>query len=279
MKALITKLNGAVADTSLLKLGELRVYFSKKEDANTKNRGICLAFAENTDVSVVNGHFTDSTLSQDLGTTISFSANIEQTIYVSNDDCFISIANKYAITRISTIGFLSTMKFDVGDLHYSSKLVRLEVGYTNCYGDVNKVADADNIAFAIFAGSNVEGEDPSLAHKNSLVHLEITSKMTLDVATVGSNLLFFDGGQSQKTSWSNRDAANSIFGMKNVHFGNNVDAVLTNLSKCTYMSKMDKYSNYKKIGIYGTRTSASDSAVSILQTKGFTVSVTPEPTM
>lgn len=277
MKALITKLNGTIGNSDILKLGEMRVYFSKKDDNNKANRGIILAFNKDVEVSVVNGHFTDSTLEQDLGTTSSFLAGSQRTLFVSNDDCYISIPNKYVLKRISGAqsSYLSSIKFDIEDLAYSTAINRLEVGYSNVYGDIDKLEKLKDIAFLIFSGTEIESTN-SIFAIDSLIHLEVSSRTTLDAAKIGKNVLYFDGGHSKKISWSNRESSNSIFGMHDVHLGGNTDAALINLSACTYKQEADNYSSYKKIQIYGKRTSASDSAISILQNKGYTITITPE---
>lgn len=276
-KCLVTKLNGAIDNSDILKLGEMRVYFSKKDDNNKANRGIVLTFNKDVEISIVNGHFTDSNLEQDLGTTSSFLAGNERTVFVSNDDCYISIPNKYVLNRISIAQFsyLSTMKFDIEDLAYSTAISRLEVGYSKVYGDIDELKRLKNIMFLIFSGTEIESTN-SIFAMDSLRHLEVSSRTTLDAARIGKNVLFFDGGHSKKISWSNRESSNSIFGMHDVHLGGNTDAALINLSACTYKQEADNYTSYKKIQIYGKRTSASDSAISILQGKGYTIKVTPE---
>lgn len=276
-KCLVTKLNGAIDNSDILKLGEMRVYFSKKDDKNKANRGIVLTFNKDVEISIVNGYFTDSNLEQDLGTTSSFLAGQERTVFVSNDDCYISIPNKYVLGRISIAqsSYLSTMKFDIEDLAYSTAISRLEVGYSKVYGDIDELKRLKNIAFLIFSGTEIESTD-SIFAMDSLRHLEVSGRTTLDAARIGKNVLYFDGGHSKKISWSNRESSNSIFGMHDVHLGGNTDAALINLSACTYKQEADNYTSYKKILIYGKRTSASDSAISILQGKGYTIKVTPE---
>lgn len=276
-KCLVTKLNGTIDNSDMLKLGEMRVYFSKKDDNNKANRGVLLKFNKDVEISIVNGHFTDSTLEQDLGTTSSFLAGNEKTVFVSNDNCYISISNKYVLNRISVAqsSYLSTMKFDIEDLAYSTAISRIEVGYSKAYGDIDKLKRLKNIIYLTFSGTEIESTN-SIFAMDSLIHLEVSSRTTLDAARIGQNVLYFDGGHSKKISWSNRESSNSIFGMHDVHLGGNTDAALINLSACTYKQKADNNTSYKKIQIYGKRTSASDSAISILQGKGYTITVTPE---
>ena len=54
-----------------------------------------------------------------------------------------------------------------------------------------------------------------------------------------------------------------------------VDKMLVNQAKCQVGFNSNSPSWYKTIQIIGARTSASDAAVQTLQSKGYTVSITP----
>lgn len=60
--------------------------------------------------------------------------------------------------------------------------------------------------------------------------------------------------------------------MENINLNNDVDKMLINQAICQIGSRGGS-SWYKVISVTGTRTSASDSAISTLQEKGFTVTV------
>ena len=77
-------------------------------------------------------------------------------------------------------------------------------------------------------------------------------------------------------TWSNRPTSANILALEGGVKVDNVDKVLNNLMNCQvgYTSSDPNY--YKVISLKGTRTSESDAAVQALQSKGYTVSITPE---
>lgn len=70
---------------------------------------------------------------------------------------------------------------------------------------------------------------------------------------------------------SERDNNYNIISLQDVHLGSDVDAMLINQSKCVV-----NVNTAKTISVFGNKTSASDAAVQALQSKGYTVSITPE---
>lgn len=71
-------------------------------------------------------------------------------------------------------------------------------------------------------------------------------------------------------SWTERTSG-KIIAMSLINLGTNVDKMLVDQSSLEVGSKY----KYKLISVTGTRTSASDTAIQTLQSKGFTVSITP----
>ena len=72
-------------------------------------------------------------------------------------------------------------------------------------------------------------------------------------------------------SWTSRKESANVISLSGfIKLGSDVDKMLNNQAKCT-VGNVDN----KIIQVYGTRTSASDAAVQTLQSKGYTVSVTP----
>ena len=72
-------------------------------------------------------------------------------------------------------------------------------------------------------------------------------------------------------SWTSRNESANIISLTGlIKLGNYVDEMLNNQARCT-VGNVDN----KIIQVYGTRTSASDAAVQTLQSKGYTVSISP----
>ena len=76
-------------------------------------------------------------------------------------------------------------------------------------------------------------------------------------------------------TWSERPVSAVILALEDCNLGNYVDKMLQDQANCKASTASNPSSWYKLINVKGTRTSASDVAVTTLQQKGYTVSVTP----
>ena len=174
-KCLITKLNGSVSNDKLLKLGEMRFYF-KKEDkySNVLNHGISLTFAENTTISVVGGNFVDKTDNSNLGTTLSFEADVNKNIFVSNENCYISV-NKYLLLNISAVdGEDKTVcYFSIDDLKYSSKINNIYSLSSQVTGDIANLKNLTALTKINLYGSQVTGDIANLKDLTALTKINL----------------------------------------------------------------------------------------------------------
>ena len=99
-KTLVVKLAGTVDNDNLRKLGEMRIQIRPFSEGTLHpyNQRLDLHISEPIQLKLTgNGHFTDSTLAQNLGTTLTLQAG-NQSIYVSDSTSTLHIYNKYAIT-------------------------------------------------------------------------------------------------------------------------------------------------------------------------------------
>ena len=281
-KCLITKLNGSVSNDKLLKLGEMRFYF-KKEDkySNVLNHGISLTFAENTTISVVGGNFVDKTDSSNLGTTLSFDAGVEKSIFVSNENCYISV-NKYLLLNISAVnGENKTVcYFSIDDLKYSSKIISIYSLSPQTTGDIANLKNLTALTSLDLTNSQVAGDIAAFTNMSELKELRLnvpTSLVLGELSSLPTKLLFYSANRANKFTWNNtRSISYSIFALEYVALSESVDKALNDLASCTNKNTDSNPSWYKVINIIGTRTSASDTAVQALQSKGYTVSITTE---
>ena len=94
---LVTKLNGAIEDTSMLRIGEMRVHFSKVDNpTNAMHQLVVVGTKEGVLGIIGNGHFTDETLTQNLGKTAKV-RTWQETLYVSEEVREVAILDKYSI--------------------------------------------------------------------------------------------------------------------------------------------------------------------------------------
>ena len=186
MKCLITKLTGSVQNDSLMKIGEMRINVVKVEVPTSTTQKITLTFNKNAVVSIVgNGYFTDSSLAQNRGKSVSFTAFEQKDIYVSNEDFWISIADKYSLTyiRMGSNMYIS----DIADLKYSNGLERLFLT-KDCGGELSALNNKTNLITLYCNNSAVTGDLSSLSNLNKLQNLYCNnSAVTGDLSSL-SNL-------------------------------------------------------------------------------------------
>lgn len=99
---------------------------------------------------------------------------------------------------------------------------------------------------------------------------------TGDLSKIPSACVFisFDNNNTV-LSWTNRPSTAKILAIEGNAKITNVDKMLQDQAQCQVGFTASSQSWYKTISCVGTRTSASDVAVQTLQSKGYTVSITP----
>lgn len=173
-KCLVTKLNGAVANPSLLHIGEMRINIPHVNSPSKSTQEIELAFSKASDIKIIgDGHFTDETLSQNLGKVNGQVTN--EKVYVSNSDCELSISNKYNITTL-----VSNHEFDFEDLKYSAGLYKLSSAMG--VGDISSLANKPSLSY-LYLGSLLLTGDLSALKDAALTYVNISSaKITGDLS-------------------------------------------------------------------------------------------------
>lgn len=161
-KCLITKLNGVVSDTSILKLGEVR-FVVKKVDAPSKDiNKISLAYSSNETVSILgDSNFTNDSLVENKGKTANLNANELTNLFFSNVDCEFSLPNKYNLLKINV--FNPNAYFDIDSLKYSKNLGTLFfVNAKNVSGNLSSLKDLTSITYLGLQDSSVVGDISNL---------------------------------------------------------------------------------------------------------------------
>ena len=94
-----------------------------------------------------------------------------------------------------------------------------------------------------------------------------------DLAVMHPNLCYIDCGSGVTYTWSSRPSSSKIIAIPNKATMNNIDKMLQDQAQCQVGFTSSDNTLYKTITVAGTRTSASDEAVTALQSKGYTVSI------
>lgn len=242
-KTLVVKLAGTVDNDDLRKLGEMRIQItpiSKSPEPrapSSNSQLMSLTVAEPIQLKLTgDGHFTDSTLEQDLGTTFTLQAGNNR-IYVSDSTSTLHIYNKSAITAI-TLPFDGTnhhLHWEVDyadfagmyaltniDLHYVkvtadsslsavrdlTKLTNLKLmsgRYTQCKGDLSDVVGLTRLNILNLIEQNqITGNISSLAGLTNLTaaYLSFCSKLTGDTSSI-AHLHPNNGGKLASFNYDN----------------------------------------------------------------------------
>lgn len=349
-KCLVTKLNGVVDNSSLLKIGEMRIHISRVDSPTEETQSLCFQAAAQCKLTIIgDGYFTDSTLSENKGNTIILDNTGRKDVYVSNGDFDISIENKYVLKDICFAKFSTAVpspavnkSISIDDIKHSTELMKLRISATNTtgdcsslknlsklnefkatksliHGDLSVLKDKTTLGFIQLSFCNVSGDLiyfqnltnltalqlnntsvkgnlSSLSALTKLTYISVTS-VEGDVSSL-NNLNALTVLQSDKSSitgdisklpplikllsvnnylgsgfiWTSRDPTSSIIAIIGSPKISNIDQMLIDEAKCTAQSGSGIY---RMIMATGTRTSASDAAVQTLQSKGYTVSITP----
>lgn len=190
---LVTKLKGSVNDTSILRLGELRVHFNKVSAPTGATQGINVGFDEECSLEVLGNeeaYFTNVTLAENKGEKISAPVGTMD-IVVSNNDCDVAILNKYAITSFETTNYNYTTSaesksININDFKYSKRLTRLDVTRMQASGDIESMKDLTNLTiFRVYGCRNITGDIANLKNLTSLTNITLNSvPVTGDIANI-----------------------------------------------------------------------------------------------
>ena len=125
---LVTKLAGVTTNALLLKLGELPLQIKPVDSPSEMSQKISLVFNAASDLRVVGGSFTDSTLSTDKGANMRVNSGATVDIYLKNEASSLFIGNKYALTELSLDRAAEGFSFDLSQLKYSKDIKVLMLG-------------------------------------------------------------------------------------------------------------------------------------------------------
>ena len=163
------------------------------------------------------------------------------------------------------------MTGDLSSLSNLTELTELLIQETGVIGDLSSFAKMSKLA-TLHCSDNISGSI-DLLQSNALQNLW-AGTLSGDLARISNKLLFLSCNKYSSFTWSSRESSSTIFGIEGSPTVTNIDKMLQDLTNCQIPS--DATSGWmKSISIKGTRTSASDAAVQTLQSKGYTVSITP----
>ena len=181
---------------------------------------------------------------------------------------------------LATLDLSSTnVSGDISALSGLTGLTYLNFSYTNVSGDISALSGLTGLTTLLMRASDVSGDLGSLSRMTKLSALNIRdTNISGDISAINSSILFlsFDKMTGIFTWKNTRSSSLPVIAMEGYpNLGTDVDAMLTNQANCAVGFSSSSPDYYKVITATGTRSSASDAAVQTLQSKGYTVSITP----
>ena len=298
-KCLVTKLNGTVDIDNLLRIGEIRLINTKLPNPTANSQYMSLTFSKDANLEIVgDAYFTDINLSENKGKTKSCLANQNSAFYMSNNDCQIAILDKYSLIKVETnahrVGDLEDLRFskglssiiasnsgqtgDISNLKNLTALTTLSLSSTQVSGNISNLKNLTALTTLSLSSTQVSGDIGELRTLTKCTEMFLGgNKLTGDLATLPSvcKYISLENDKGSVLTWGTRPSSAKIIAMVGTATLTNIDKMLQDQAQCQVGFSESDPSWKKLIQIAGTRTSASDAAVQTLQSKGYTVSITP----
>lgn len=259
-------------------------YITDSNLSANKGKSIVIPANTSTDVYFSNGDYEVSIADKYSivvfkGYSTNASINIEDLKY-SNTLAFLWSLSQKSFGDVSCLKDLvglttlqlasDTATGKLSDLSRLVALTELNIPDSKIEGDLAEISDLTKLTI-LYLPAGVSGNVSSLAKMTSLTDLEAFNSVG-DLSQLPANVEFtqLTGGNF---TWSERPASSKVFAINNAPKISNIDKMLIDLAKCQSNITSSTPSWRKIISATGTRTSASDSALSTLQSKGYTLSI------
>lgn len=208
---------------------------------------------------------------------LKYSPNLKQ-IEIPSTQAFgdiASFANKATLVSLNMENTKVTGNIEA--IKNNTALNKLALGETVVTGDIVNLKNLTNLTYLNLADTQIAGDIAQLEHCSKITYLLAPNNVTGDLSKLPKECYMAKFSKSSISSftWTSRQSSYNIFAIEGKVNVDNIDKMLQDLAQCqtAYPSSGEIW--YKTINIIGTRTSASDSALQALQSKGYTVSITP----
>ena len=295
-KCLVTKLNGVVTNDNLLHVGET-VVSVLNDEKNALFAQLILAGEYSCDHAHMLGEErVEANVKRSINNWTDLKS-IEKGTYI------IHLYDKYKASGVLIkkdvldtkqldfllnctqfiANFIKDAHFDISVLIKSEKLQLIKLS-GNITGDIASLKSNTGLTSLSLSGNHsvtikAESLPSSLSSINSK---SFYNEDFGDISVVCPNLTYLYLGKNvngmnnkPNVKWTNRPSSYKtigIFGSPNV---DNIDKMLQDQANCQSEITSSTPEHLKLISATGTRTSVSDAAVATLQSKGYTVSITP----
>lgn len=277
-KCFITKLPSSVDNDGIVRLGEIPIYFDVDESPSDKSRSFTISMYNQPErtLRIYNGYFTDNTLTQNLGTTLTLPAtggsNYTQTFYVSNTKCTVFIPIRYT-SNLSISGqinadsdFVPNTKYiDLEDIRYTNaesiifnnsnridwdiakvakyfpNINNFRVCNTNCFGNIGLFSNCISLIYLFLNNTKTTGDISAFSNCTNLKTLQLeNTNVSGDISSLSNltNLVYLNISRNNVTG--------------------DISVIINNMSKLKTLS-------------ISTKIAATDAQIKTLQDRGVTV--------
>ena len=189
------------------------------------------------------------------------------------------IANLKNLTALITINLNSTeVSGDIADLKNLTASEYIDLNFTKVSGDIADLRNLTALTSLNLTNTSVSGNVEVFSGMKNINSINLSNgTFTGDLSKISDNCKFISFYNSINTvlSWTNRPSTANILAIAGNVKITDVDKMLQDQAQCKVGYNSSSSISEKTISCVGTRTSASDAAVATLQSKGYTVSITP----
>lgn len=280
-------------DTKLEIIGD--GYFTDANLSSNKGKTLVVNKDIHTDVYVSNGDYVLSILNKyalfvlsygdankEIGdiSTLKYSTELTN-LDLSKTKTSGSIAELKNLTALTNLNLNNTkVSGGIVDLKNLTALTKLGVYNTYVSGDIAELKNLTALTSINLCNftTPITGDIGSLYGLNSLKMISVqNSQLSGDLANLPPNCIFIsllnDAGST--LTWGTRPSSAKIVAIEGNAKLENIDKMLQDQAQCQIGYTLGDEQYKKTISVVGTRTSASNAAVQTLQSKGYTITVTP----
>lgn len=273
------------------------------------NNDVEISIADKYSITAITASYPDqspsSTFSQNIALNISdlkYSAGLTILSLSGASAVTGDIGDLKNLTALTNISLVDTqITGDIGDLKNLTALTTLNLTDTLVYGDISGLKSLTALVTLSLFNTQIIGNIGDLKNLTEITNLNLCnkqipltgnigalstltncksmliqySKLTGDLATLPSScrLISLRNDAGSSFTWSTRSSSAKIIAIEGNASIDNIDKMLQGQAQCQVGFTSNENTMYKTISCSGTRTSASDAAVEILQQKGYTISI------
>ncbi len=233
-KCFVTKLNGSVDNSALLKIGETKFKIGKE----ASKLSFYVQVAKPMVLTIEgNGYFTNSEYNENKGTSLSVSENTNQRCYLKvNGDVSISIPDKYNLSSLYAVD--SSIVFDIDSLKYSKSLNSLHLEKATTCGDIASLKELTAIRDLYLGSNQLSGDIANLKNLTSMTFFAAAgTKISGDIAVFSNLQKLTDLNIANTQVVGDIASLKGLTSMKNLSIGSNqLSGDIANLKNLTSMT-------------------------------------------